>query len=87
MLVREGEGAGRKFSAITGNGEGDTGKIRREMGANKVDGGGAFAVDPLAIDGIESPGAIESKSAGWADAGLGHGDGIERFDGMNADVG
>ena len=87
MIVREGEGAGRKFAAIVGDGERDAGKIRSEFGANEVDGGGAFSVDPLAVDGIKSPGTIESESAGWADAHFRHKDWVERLDWMNSDVG
>src|SRR5258707_15605496 len=46
----------------------------------------AFAVDPFAVDGVERPGTVESEAAGGADAGFGHGDGIEGFDGVEADA-
>jgi hypothetical protein len=51
-----------------------------------MDGGGALAVDPFAVDGVEGPGAVESEAAGGTDAGFGDGDGIERFDGVEANV-
>ena len=35
-----------------------------------MDDGGAFGVDRLAVDGEESPGAIEGESTGRADGGL-----------------
>src|SRR6266481_2911905 len=51
-----------------------------------MDRGSAFAVDPFAVDGIEGPCAIKSESSGRADAGFGNGDGVERFDGVEANV-
>ena len=83
----EGEGAGRNFAAVAGDGERDGGEIRGIVGANEVDGGSALAVDPLAVYGIEGPGAVEGESAGGGDAGFAERDGIERFDGVEADVG
>ena len=82
----EGEGAGGDFAAIAGDGEGDFAKIRGVGGADEMDGLGALAVDPFAVDGVEGPGTIEDQAAGGTDAGLGDGDGVERFDGVEADV-
>ena len=83
----EGKGTRRDFAAIARNGKGDRGKIRGVTGANQVDRRGAFAIDPFAIDGIEGPGTIEREATGRGDARFGYGDGIERFDGVEADVG
>jgi len=52
----------------------------------QVDGCGALAVQPLAVSGIERPGAVEFKAAARADAGFLHVHRIERFDGMQANV-
>jgi len=82
----EGEGARGDFAAITGDGEGDFAEIGGVDGADEVNGGSALAVDPFAVDGVESPGAIEGEAAGGADAGFGDGDGVEGFDGVKADV-
>jgi len=51
-----------------------------------MDGGCAFAVDPFAVDGVEGPGAVEGESSGRADSRFGDGDGVERFDGVEANV-
>ena len=52
-----------------------------------MDYGSALAIDPVAIHGIESPGAVEGESAGRGDTGFVDGDRVERFDGMETDVG
>ena len=82
----EGEVARGDFAAITGDGEGDFAEVGGVVGADKMDGGCAFAVDPFAVDGIEGPGAIEGQAAGGADTRFGDGDGVERFDGVEANV-
>jgi len=84
--TREGEGSFGDFAAIAGDGEGDFAEVGGVGGADEMDGGGALAVHPLAVDGEEGPGAIEGEAAGGTDAGFGDGDGIERFDGVEADV-
>jgi hypothetical protein len=88
VFVRAGEGKGAHgdFAAIAGDGESDFTQVGGVVGADKVDCGSALAVDPFAVDGVEGPGAVEGESAGGADAGFGDGDGIERFDGVEADV-
>lgn len=45
-------------------------------------GGSALAVDPFAINGVESPDAVEGESASGTDTSLGDGDGVEGLDGM-----
>jgi hypothetical protein len=82
----EGEGARGNFAAIAGDGEGDLAEVGGVAGADEMDGGSALAVDPFAVDGIEGPGAVEGEAAGGADAGFGDVDGVERFDGVEADV-
>jgi hypothetical protein len=82
----EGEGAGGNFASIARDGEGDFAEVGGVRGADEMDGGRALAVDPFAVDGIEGPGAIEGEAAGGADAGFGDGDGVQRFDGVEADV-
>jgi hypothetical protein len=84
--VGEGEGARGDFAAIAGDGEGDFAKVGGVAGADEMNGGRALAVDPFAVDGIEGPGAVEGEAAGGADAGFGDVDGVERFDGVEADV-
>jgi len=86
VIAGKGEGAGGDFAAIAGDGEGDFAEVGSVTGADQMDGLRAFAVDPFAVDGVEGPGAIESEAAGGADAGFGDGDGIEGFDGVEADV-
>ncbi len=82
----EGEGARWYFAAITGDGESDLAEVGGVVGADEVDGGCAFAVDPFAVDGIEGPGAIKDESSGRADSRFGDGDGVERFDGVEANI-
>jgi hypothetical protein len=87
VSVGESEGACGNLAAVGGNSESDGREVGGVGGANGVDGGSAFAVDPFAVDGIESPSAIEGKTAGWGDLGLQDGDGVEGFNGMQTDVG
>jgi hypothetical protein len=82
----EGEGARGNFAAIAEDGEGDLAKVGGVVGADEMDGRRALAVDPFAVDGIEGPGAIEDQATGGADAGFGDGNGVERFDGVKADI-
>jgi len=84
--IGEDESARGDFAAIARDGEGDFAEVGGVAGADEVDGGSAFAVDPLAVDGVEGPGAVEGEAAGGADAGFGDGDGVERFDRVEADV-
>jgi len=88
VFIRAGEGEGARgdFAAIAGDGEGDFAEAGGVGGADEMDGGSAFAVDPLAVDGIESPGAVEGQAAGGTDAGVGDGGGVEGFDGVEADA-
>ena len=84
--AREGESAGGNFAAIAGDGEGDFVEVGGVAGADEMDRLRALAVDPFAVYGIEGPGAVENEAAGGADAGFGDGDGVEGFDGVEADV-
>jgi hypothetical protein len=86
VVIGEGEGAGWDVASIVGDSESDGGEVGGIARADEMDGGSALAVDPFAIDGIKGPGAIESQATGRGDAGLGDGDGVERFDGVEADV-
>jgi len=83
----EGEGAGGDAAAIAGDGESDAGEIGRVIGADEMDCGSTLAVDPAAVDGIESPGAVECEAAGRTDGGRGDGDRVEGFYGVKANVG
>jgi hypothetical protein len=83
----EGEGAGGDAAAIAGDGESDAGEIGRIVGADEMDCGSTLAVDPAAIDGIKSPGAVESEAAGRTDGGGGDGNRVEGLDGVKANVG
>ncbi len=84
--VGEIEGARGNFAGVAGDGKRDAAEVWGIAGADEVDGGSAFAVDPFAVNGIESPGAVEFEAAGGGDAGGGDGDRIKRFDGVEADV-
>ena len=64
-------------AAVAGNGKCDTAQIGRKGGADKVNCGSAFAVDPAAIHGIERPGAVEREASGRTDARFADGDGVE----------
>lgn len=83
----ESERARRDFAAIGGDGKGDGTEVGRIVGADEMDRGSALAVNPLAVYGIQSPGAVKSESTGGRDAGFGDGDRVERLDGVEADVG
>jgi len=84
---REGEGARRDLAAIAGDGESDRTEVRRVTGTNDVDQRRALAMDPFAVGGVESPGAVEGQSTGGRDAGLRDRHGVEGLDGVEADVG
>jgi hypothetical protein len=86
VVFGEGERASGNFAAIGWHGKGDGTKIGGVVGADVVNEGSALAIDPFAVDGIEGPGAIESESTRWGDAGLEDRDGIQGFDGMQTDV-
>jgi len=86
VIAGKTEGAGGDFAAIAGDGEGDFAEVGGIAGADEVDGWRALAIDPFAVDGIEGPGTIEDQAAGGADAGFVHGNWVERFDGVEADV-
>ena len=73
-------------AAVAGNRQSDTAQIGREGGADQVNGGSALAINPAAIHGIERPGAVEREAAGRTDARLADDDGVERFDGMEAQI-
>ena len=85
--VWESERARRDFAAIGGDGKCDGAEVVRIVGADEMDRGSSLAVDPLAVNGIESPGAVEGESTGGRDAGFADGDRIERLDGVEADDG
>ena len=89
VLVGSGkiEGAGGNVAAIAGDGQGDAADVGGISRTNEMDGGSTLPVDPTAVDGKEGPGAVEMEPAGRADAAFGDRDGVERFDGVNADVG
>src|SRR6266849_4122505 len=82
--AREGKCARRDVAAIAGNRERDGTEVRRVRGANQVHRRSALAVHPAAVDGEERPGAVVLESTAGADARLGHGDRVERLDGMQA---
>ncbi len=87
MILRKGESAGRNFAAVGRDGEGDGVDARGIICADEMDGGGALAINPFAVDGVESPCAIEGEAAGRGDARFGDGDGVKGFDGVETDVG
>jgi hypothetical protein len=86
VSVGESKGARWNFAAVTWDGECHFAEVGGVIGADEMDGRSALAVDPFAVDGIESPRAIEGEPSGWADAGFGDGDGVERFDWVETDV-
>jgi hypothetical protein len=51
-----------------------------------MDGGGAFAVHPLPVRGVERPDAVELEAAARADARFFQVNRIKRFDGMEPNV-
>lgn len=81
---REGKSADGDTAAIARNGERDGAEVRRIIGTNQMDGGGALSVNPPAVNGIERPDTVEGKSAGRADARFRNGDGVEGLDGMES---
>jgi len=83
----KGEGPGRDFAPVGRDGKGDGAEIRRVIGAEQMDGGGALAIDPFAVHRKECPGAIEFEAAGRGNAGFLDEDGVERLDRVEADVG
>ena len=51
-----------------------------------MDRRGAFAVDPLSVEGEERPGAVEGDTSRRTDGRSCYGDGIQRFDRMQTNV-
>jgi len=84
---RKSKGACGNTATIAGDGESDGAEVGGVGGANDMNDGSALTVDPLAIDGVEGPGAIVDESTGGGDAGLEDFDRVEGFDGMEANVG
>ena len=84
---REGEGGGGNVAASVGDGECCSGKIGSVGCADCVQDGSARGGNEGAIDGIESPSAIESKATGRAYRCGGNFDGVEGFYGMDLDAG
>jgi len=82
--IWEGKSARRNAATITGNGESDGTEIRGVIGANEMDGRSTLAVDPLAVGGVESPGAVKGESAAGADASFGNGNRIDSLNRMEA---
>ena len=86
MGFGESECTRRYFAAITWDGESHRADVGGVNGADEVDDGSAFAVDPFAVDGVKGPGAVVNEAAGRGDAGFGNFDGVERFDGVETEV-
>src|SRR5208283_2674705 len=82
----EREGVHWNSAAVARNGKRDAAQIRSESGADQVNCGSALAIDPAAIHGIERPGAVERQAAGRTDARFASSDGVECFDGMEAQI-
>ncbi len=82
----EGESTRGNVARVVGDGEGDGSQVWSIVGADQVNGGSAFGVDPFAIDGIESPGAIMGQAASRPDMCLRDRNGVKRFDGVDADL-
>jgi len=87
VFAGEVERARGNFAAVARDREGDGREVGGIVSANEVNGGSAFAIDPFAVDRIEGPGAIESEAAGGGDLRLRNGDRVERFDGVETNVG
>lgn len=77
----------RDISAVAWNCDGDAGEVRSIGGMNQVQSGFARGGDQPAVEGIDSPGAVELKAAGGADGGGGDLYGVEGFDGMDLEAG
>jgi len=82
----EGKRARGNAAAIAGNRERDGAEIRSVGSANQVYRGGAFAIDPAAVDREERPGAVVLKPAARSNARLGHRYRVERLDRMQANA-
>src|SRR5260370_676322 len=76
----------RDFAFVAGKGRCGRADRGRVSSANKVNSSSALAVRPLAINGVERPGAVEFKPARRPDARFLHMHRIERFNGMEANV-
>src|SRR6267142_4687543 len=86
-IGREGKRLRWNSAIVTGNRKRHGTEIRRKCRANQVDSYGALAIHPLAVNRIERPGAIVFEAAARPDARFLDVHWIERFDGMNADIG
>src|SRR5208283_3519071 len=82
----EREGVHWNSAAVARNGKRDAAQIGSESRANQMNHGSALAIDPAAIHGIERPGAVERQAAGRTDARFASSDGVECFDGMEAQI-
>ncbi len=85
-VTREGKCGGWDFAPVTRNRKRGGAEIRRESCADQVDCRGALAIHPLAVNGVERPGAVEFEPAARPDARLFHMHWIERLDGMQTNV-
>src|SRR6266699_1752031 len=74
------------FATVAGNRKNDRAEVRGEYRADQVDSCVALAVNPLSVDGVKRPRAVEFQAAGRADARFFHGNRIERLDRMQSDV-
>src|SRR5882762_2154965 len=82
----EGKCSRGNVAAIAGNRKRDGVEIRRVARADQMHRGGAFAIDPAAVDGKERPSAVVLESAARSDTRLVHRHRIERLDRMQADA-
>jgi hypothetical protein len=82
----KGEAHARDAAPVSGNREGHGTDVRRKRRADEVHSGGALAIDPATVDGVESPDTIKFEAAIGPKPGFVHGHRIERFDGMQSDI-
>jgi len=68
VAIRKWKSAGGNDAAVTRHRERNVTQIGSENRPYPVNCGGALAVDPAAIHGIEGPGAVEREAAGRTDA-------------------
>src|SRR6266436_883676 len=85
-VAREGKCLRRDFAFVARNGKCDRAQVGRVSSANQVNSRSALAVHPLAVNGVERPGAVECKSARRSDARFVHMHRIERLNGMQTNI-
>jgi len=73
---------GEHVAGVARSGEREAFQVGRIRRADAMHRGDAFGVNPASVNSIERQDTVEFEAAIWPDAGLGHFDGVQQFDGV-----